>query len=383
MNMNSTDVLVIGTGPVGYSAALALAQSGRKVALIGTHVLPARDGRTVALLDGSVNYLTSLGLWDAISATSAPLSVMRMLDDTGSLFRPPPVSFKASELGLKAFGYNVELTDLVRVLTDATKLNSDIVRVHGQVLNVNFHNTGDCIVTLDSNTQWSAPLIVGADGRNSVVRRSAEIAIKEWSYPQTALTAILSHQRDHDDISTEFHTREGPFTLVPLPGRRSSLVWMMERSRAIYLASLDSHAFQLEVEKRAKSMLGKMVVEGLRGELPMSGMLSAAFSSGQAALVGEAAHLFPPIGAQGLNLGFRDVRSLAIALSKANVPNALRNYDTDRRADITLRTLAVDLLNRSLLTDFLPLDLARSLGLLTIASLPPLRRLMMRRGAGH
>ncbi len=377
------DSLVIGSGPVGYVAALALAQAGQKVALIGPRPSVKRDGRTVALLDGSVEMLKTLGVWDAVLAKAAPLSQMRIIDDTGSLFRAPPVTFKASELKLDAFGYNIELVDLVSVLGQAVSTIPQLVRSEETVAEFLRHDNGDCVAKLESGQFLTAGLLIGADGKNSMVRTFAGIASKQWEYKQTAITAFFTHKRDHEDISTEFHTRQGPFTLVPLPHRRSSLVWMMEPSRAERLGLMDDQSFQVEVERQAQSMLGPMVMEGQRGIIPMAGLSTDRFALGNIALVGEAAHVFPPIGAQGLNLGFRDVAALMRALQSTKVEAALQKYNSARKADVRLRTTAVDLLNRSLLADFLPIDLARSVGLLTVASIAPLRRFMMRRGAGH
>ena len=380
---NSARILVVGTGPVGYVTAIALAQAGHRVTLVGIDVPPERDGRTVALLDGSVQFLRALGLWDGIVPNAAPLSKMRMIDETGSLFRAPPVTFKSSEIGLNAFGYNIELTDLVLYLSDEAKRTVGLVKKSGQVVDLSSNSHGDCEITLDTGEKLIAHLLVGADGKASPVRGFANISFKQWDYPQMALTALLSHRLDHQDISTEFHTRHGPFTLVPLPGRRSSLVWMMPPGLANHMATLGDLEFQVEVEKQSKSMLGRMVVEGKRSLIPMSGLSASRYAAGNIALVGEAAHVFPPIGAQGLNLGFRDVSALAAELGKSADVEAFRRYDRVRQADVKLRTLAVDLLNRSLLADLMPVDFARSLGLLTVASVPPLRRFMMQRGAGH
>lgn len=375
------DIAIVGAGAVGLAAALALAADGRQVVLFGRPMAP-RDGRTVALLDGSWRFLEGLGLLPALEEKAAPLTVMRLVDDTGSLFRQPPVEFLASEVELEAFGWNIENAELVSGLAAAVQANPAI-RVQPHL--VSGIEPGDGAVTLTGEgfAPLRARLVVGADGRQSRVRAAAGIAARDWTYPQTALTAILHHRREHRETSTEFHTRSGPCTLVPLPGRRSSLVWLLEPREADRVAALDDAAFARRLEAQVHSLLGAMTVEGPRGKVPMSGLSVERFGAGRMALVGEAAHVFPPIGAQGLNLGLRDVAALQKALAHAGDPGggeAIAAYDKSRRSDVRLRTGAVDVLNRTLLTDLLPADLLRGAGLLALSHLGPLRRLVMRQG---
>jgi 2-octaprenyl-6-methoxyphenol hydroxylase len=220
-----------------------------------------------------------------------------------------------------------------------------------------------------------------------MLRHSAGIEVRRWSYPQSAVTAILAHDRDHRDSSTEFHTRHGPFTLVPLPGRRSSLVWVTSTEEAQRLAALDDDALARRIERQAQSLLGAMRLDGPRGLVPMSGLSVSRFWAPRLALVGEAAHVFPPIGAQGLNLGFRDVASLRDAVvdaggerRAAGDEETLRRYQRGRDLDVRLRTAAVDSLNRTLLTGLLPADFLRGAGLLALSNIGPLRRAVMREG---
>jgi 2-octaprenyl-6-methoxyphenol hydroxylase len=189
-------------------------------------------------------------------------------------------------------------------------------------------------------------------------------------------------------MSTEFHTASGPFTLVPLPGQRSSLVWVLDPESASSLATHNDEELSVEVERRAHSLFGKVSVEPGRGVFPLLIQTASAFARGRIALVGEAAHVVPPIGAQGLNLGLRDGATVAEIVADARrqnrdvgAPNVIRQYDTQRRADITSRTIAVDVLNRSLLTDFLPAQGARGLSLFLMDRIGPLRRALMREGA--
>jgi 2-octaprenyl-6-methoxyphenol hydroxylase len=376
-----TDIAIVGAGAVGLAAALALAGEGWRVTVIGSTAVP-RDGRTVALLDGSWQMLAGLGISAALADRSSPLSVMRLVDDTGSLFRQPPVEFRASEIGLEAFGWNVENADLVEALAEEARRQPGITLVEAMVADI---VPGPGVVRLSSPAMPTieARLVVGADGRNSRVRQAAGITARDWSYPQTALTGIFSHRRDHNDASTEFHTRKGPCTLVPLPGKRSSLVWMVDPAQAEELVALDDAAFARRVEQQTHSLLGALTLTGKRGRIPMGGLAVERFAAQRMALVGEAAHVFPPIGAQGLNLGLRDVAALREALRGAGDPGGeaeLSTYDGARQADVRLRTGAVDMLNRTLLTDLVPADLLRGAGLLALSRIGPLRRLVMRQG---
>ena len=375
------DIAIVGAGAVGLAAALSLAAAGRQVVLFGQASAP-RDGRTVALLDGSWRLLEALGLTEALDAVAAPLAVMRMVDDTGSLFRQPPVEFKAAELGLPAFGWNIENAVLVEAMA-AKAAGEPRIRMIPQAVTEIVAGADSVRLAGDGFTPVAARLVVGADGRKSRVREASGITARDWSYPQMALTAILSHRREHQDASTEFHTRSGPCTLVPMSGRRSALVWLVEPQDADRLAGLDDLAFAREVERRTHSILGAMAVAGPRGRVPMGGLSVDRFATARMALIGEAAHVFPPIGAQGLNLGLRDVAALRDAIAGADDPGteaALSTYDRSRQADVRLRTGAVDALNRTLLTDLLPADLMRGAGLLALSRIAPLRRLVMRQG---
>ena len=381
----AAEAVVVGAGPAGLTAAIALAVGGIETVLVAKRQ-ERPDTRTSALLAGSVAALDVLGVWEACRAHAAPLRVMRLADDTQRLLRAPEVSFAAAEIGLDAFGHNIENRHLIAALEARAAKLAHLTRIDAPAKTV---TPGEEAITveLEDGRTITAELAIGADGRNSMCRAAAGIAIDRFSYPQAALTLNFVHTRPHRDISTEFHTESGPFTLVPLPGDRSSLVCVVAPAEAERLATLPDDVLSETVERRAHSILGKVTVEPARGVFPLAVETAQRFAAERVALVGEAAHVVPPIGAQGLNLGLRDaatIGELAVAARRdggdLGADALLAHYDRLRRPDIATRTAAVDMLNRSLLADFLPAQGLRGLGLYLLDRIGPLRRAMMREG---
>ena len=253
--------------------------------------------------------LETLGVWAGCAAQAAPLRVMRIVDATSRLVRAPEVRFAASEIGLEAFGHNIENRHLLAAL-DARAQTLPSLR-GSRTKPARSRRTTPARPSLSKparalpRASSSAPM----GGARSAASRPASKATAA-SYPQTALTFNLAHARPHQDISTEFHTESGPFTLVPLPasGRAWSGWWSPPRPSAI--AALDDAALNDEIEQRSHSILGKIAVEPGRGVFPLSVETARRFGQGRVALIGEAAHLIPPIGAQGLNLGLRDAATI-------------------------------------------------------------------------
>ncbi len=378
----TVEVAVVGGGPAGLLAAIALATSGTETLLVAPRA--EADHRTTALLASSVTALETLGLWQSCLPHAAPLKAMRLVDDTRRLIRAPEVCFMAAEIGLEAFGYNIENRHLIAALEGrATAVK--LARISAPALEIKSDAAG--VAIKHASGEVRVRLAVGADGQRSLCRRAAGIGTSRRTYPQTAVTLNLAHSRPHEDVSTELHTESGPFTLVPLPGQRSSLVCVLEPAAAAALASMNDVALSAEIERRGHSLLGKMTVEPGRGVFPLAVETADQFARGRIALVGEAAHVVPPIGAQGLNLGLRDGAAIAEIVADARrhhgdvgANDVLARYDSERRTDVTSRTVAVDLLNRSLLADFLPAQGIRGVSLYLIDRIGPLRRALMREG---
>ncbi|MGH6869675.1 MAG: FAD-dependent monooxygenase, partial [Methylocella sp.] len=246
--------------------------------------------------------------------------------------------------------------------------------------------------TLADGQRVTAKLAAAADGRMSPARTKAGIGTSTWTYPQTAYTALLSHAKPHRNISTEFHTRSGPCTLVPLrpaagKPNRSSLVWLMSAEAAERRRALSDSELAQEIEDQVDSYLGKIEIDGPGGFFPMAGMSANRLVGHRVALIGEAAHIFPPLAAQGLNLSLRDGAALAEVLEDARAldhdigsARTLKTYATARWSDIFIRTNGVDILNRSLLSNLFPVDFLRGAGLFAFLMIGPLRRALMREG---
>ncbi|MBS3647370.1 UbiH/UbiF family hydroxylase [Pseudaminobacter sp. 19-2017] len=377
-----SNIIVAGTGPAGMLAALALARDGFQVALVGP-AANREDGRTTALMAPAIAFLDVLGLRSAIEPASAPLRTMRIIDGTRRLIRSPVVTFHAAEIAEEFFGLNIPNRVLNQALEDAVTRAVGITR-HETIVDRWTISQDRVEAHLADGTELSAELAVAADGRNSPARDAAGISTSTKPYRQSAVVLTFAHARGHGFISTEFHTETGPFTQVPLPGNRSSLVWVVEPWEAERLAHRGAEELSLLIEERMQSMLGRVTVDSPVQVYPLSASLPSAFARNRVALVGEAAHMFPPIGAQGLNLGVRDVQELVeIASQYRSDPGsakALSAYDAKRRPDILARSGAVSLLNRSLLSDMLPAQIARSAGLGLLGSIGPLRAFVMREG---
>ena len=385
-----SDVAVVGAGPAGLAAALALAHVGAEIALIGP--APPKTGarsletRSAALLTSSVDLLKALNLWQTLAPHAAPLTVIRIIDASRSLFRAPDIEFKASELGLPAFGYNIANTVLAEALYARAQAVLPAV-VAASVSGIALDGS-KAVMTLSDGAKLSARLVAGADGRRSICRKSAGIEVTERRYDQAAIATSFRHTLPHGNVSTELHQEEGSVTTVPLPDpNASSLIWVGPLPEIAGLMRRDEKGFSDALSERLSGLLGAVSDVGTRAEFSVVGLTANRLAAKRTVLLGEAAHILPPIGAQGLNLGFRDAASLADcvaeALREGRDPGAeavLDAYVRARRLDVMTRTLGVDLLSRSLLTSLPPLQAARGIVLHGLKALPPLRRAVMRLG---
>jgi 2-octaprenyl-6-methoxyphenol hydroxylase len=373
--------LALGRGALGGLAVTVIGQRPQDGA--------AADQRTAALFNGSVELLRQLGAWPQLGPKASALKGIRIIDDTDTWLKAPELLFEAHEVGLSEFGFNIPNADLSAGLA-ATITNMPNVRMIDSAGVVKVEPAADHVrVTLAEGGTLMAPLVAAADGRHSLGRAAAGIAAETWDYPQVAITTRFRHSRPHGGISTEFHRASGPCTVVPLPhdgtSDWSSLVWVERTPVAERLTTLDDAAFTAALSERLHGLLGRVSDVAPRKAFPLGGLSTRTLGANRIALVGEAGHVLPPIGAQGLNLGMRDAACLADCVLSAKggdigADAILAAYTAARKSDVATRTTAVDLLNRSLLVDLLPVNLARGLGVHVLRALPALKRQVMAAG---
>jgi 2-octaprenyl-6-methoxyphenol hydroxylase len=379
------DVIVVGGGLAGLAAAAALARNGLSVVHLAPTAPP--DRRTSALMMPSVAFMRGAGLIGSPEDIGHKLTTIRIIDATNRLIRAPETVFEATEAGHDAFGWNFANAKLLESFAAAAS-TAGLVTVAKPV---RAYRRSDAlgIVTLDDGTELAAPLVVGADGKKSLIRSAAGIATRERPFSEAALVCDLELARPLGGASVEFHYAHGPFTLVPAGERRANLVWIDEEAVLRGAQAGGADALLAALTDKSQRLFGPITITSPSVVFPLSVLSVDLAGRDGVALVGEAAHAFPPIGAQGLNLGLRDVEDLvaAVAATDRSLPDwgrlASQTYGHLRAGDLSRTGGMVDTLFRSLLAEWLPGQVLRSGGLWALKLLPPLRKQAFALGMGE
>lgn len=393
----SCDILISGGGIAGLTAAAVLGRAGFHVICVDPQApVTERDAvgsdlRTTAILQPALDLLDSAGIWARLAPHAAPLQVMRIVDAGGDLPEPRVIrSFDAADLSDHPFGWNLPNWLLRRELSAQIDDMAQVDFRPGLSATRLFTRTNEARVGLSDGTTISARLVIAADGRDSPMREAAGIKTTTMRYGQMALAFAVTHERPHDNVSTEIHRSGGPFTLVPLPDHQgrpcSAVVWMETGPNARRLLDLDQPAFEEEMTTRSAGLYGPLTLASRRSIWPIISQRAEHLSSERLALMAEAAHVVPPIGAQGLNMSLGDLRALLdLAVARPDGlgdAQMLEAYHRARIGDIRLRVQGIDLLNRASMARARPLRNARAMGLKALYGTAPLRKLVMQMGLG-
>lgn len=379
------DVVVVGGGLAGLASVLAVTRAGLRVAHVAPPAPP--DLRTSALMMPSVDYMRQAGLIDDPAALGVPLTQIRIIDATSRLIRSPETLFDSQEAGLAAFGRNFANVRLNAAFAKALEQAPNLIRIEA-VLNALDLDGGKAVLTLSTGERISGDLLVGADGKRSLVREAGGFRARERAFVEAALVCDLTLARPLNGASVEFHYPHGPFTLVPAGENRANLVWIDERNVLDAARDAGPEGLRAVIEQKSMRLFGAIELASAAHVFPLSTLSVDRAGGAGVVLVGESAHAFPPIGAQGLNLGLRDVADLADALSEVGndrpdwAQRVSENYAARRASDLARTGGVVDVLFRSLLAEMVPAQLLRSGGLWALKLVPALRRQAFQVGMG-
>jgi len=381
-----TDIVIVGGGLAGTAAAICIAQLGFKI----IHLAPTapRDSRTSALMGPSIDILTSSGLIEEPKNIGVKLSKIRIIDATNRLIRAPEALFDAREAGLDCFGYNFTNTGLLDAFEEKAQKIDSYQHIVDSFQTIESNNN-DITIKTNEGQIIKCQMLVGADGKKSSVRAAAGIGIKEKKHAQSALVCDLELERDLDCASVEFHYDNGPFTLVPAGGKKANLVWMDKSEILLSAQQGGDENLIKEFEKHSMSLFGNIKLISKTFIFPLSNLSADTVGENGVVLLGEAAHAFPPVGAQGLNLSLRDIVELVDILKSVDKSkkdwgkNTSSQYAKTREKDLKATSMMVESLFKSLLSDFLPVQAARASGLWALKALPPLRKKAFSIGMGE
>ncbi len=391
-----TDVFIAGAGLAGSIAALSYSKAGRNVIVADPFTYSENaqvDYRTTAYLQPSKLFLERLGIWEAIEDSAMPLEVMKIIDSYSHKNEDIIKSqkeFKSAEISDLPFGWNVKNSLMRAALKDLidSQSNCELITASGAIDLVSRDSAA--YVKLSSGSTVKAKLVIAADGRNSILREKAGISIKTHRFGQKALAFAVTHSIPHKNISTEIHNSGGPFTLVPLPDNEgqpsSAIVWMENGEKAKNLMEMEPKTFESDMTVRSCNILGPLQLASKRTMWPIISQIADRLYSQRLALIGETAHVVPPIGAQGLNMSLADIKVLSDLDQKypdqLGSIDTLKEYQKNRIFDIRQRVAGVSALNQISISRNKLVQNIRAFGLENFFQIPAIKHSTMKLGMG-
>jgi 2-octaprenyl-6-methoxyphenol hydroxylase len=384
------DIVIAGAGVAGLSLAAALKQAlgvGANILVVDPG-LGERDGRerAVAIAPGSRRMLERIGAWEAIAPLAEPILQMAIMDG-GLRDAVRPVQMRFDEIGGEPLAHMAMNDDVVASLSALCR-RLGVTRLRAAVKGF-AESRYSLEVQIEGAPAVRARLLVAADGARSPLRAFAGITTIGWDYVQSAIVATIAHERDHNGCAEQHFLPAGPFAILPLRGRRSSIVWSEPAKEAAMLLTLAPDAFKRQLEYRFQHRLGEIEPASPPRAFPLGFRIARRFVGPRLALIGDAAHLVHPLAGQGLNLGLRDVAALAEFLVRQmrlgldpGAPDVLAAFEQARRFDVAASGFGMDAMNRLFSNDVAALRALRDLGLRLVDRTPALKRYFIEEAGG-
>lgn len=387
--MHETEVFISGGGIAGLTLALKLAGSGLNIVLADpinpvSSDIPPIGTRTCAVMSPLLPLLDDIGVLKKIEAYSAPLHHLKIID------KKRAAHFSAQEIGEEQFSLNIPNEVLKNALIHLVQKEKNITSLFGCAVSDFKNNEGFIEIQLNNGNTYRAKLLVGADGYRSVVRDKLGIKTEIHDYGQSAHTCRLTHTKSHENISTETYYEDGPFTLVPLQGNTSSLVWLEREENANRTLKLSKDAFLKKLQAKSNNILGTLSLLDGPDTHPIKSMIAEKLYGKRAILIAEAAHALSPVGAQGLNTSLRDIQALAdLIISQRRLgldigrSTLCEAYEKQRFPDIKARFSAIHSLNKTVASQNNLIQTLRGSALSLVNDNQALRKLALKAGFGQ
>lgn len=385
------DVIIVGGGPVGLALAASLVRfgSGMSIAVCDRRpfIVPD-DARASALAAGVTRIFEGLGLWGDMVKSASPIAQMKITDSgADDISRPLFLSFEGDVVPGRPYAHMVPNKVTIGALLGAIEGEVDLLAP--VEINAYSANSAMAQLSLADGRVLRAPLIVAADGARSALRDMAKISVVGHDYGQMGIVTTIAHELDHENTAYEHFRPAGPFASLPLPGKRSSLVWTERTVDALRYKDMSAKELEPLIEAAMGSVLGAVEVVDKVQAFPLRLQIAREFIGPRLALIGDAAHVVHPISGQGLNLGLKDIAALAEVIIDAQrlgqdfgAADVLERYQRWRRFDTALMAMATDGLNRLFSNDVAPVRALRDLGLGLVEHMPLVKTGLIRHAAG-